>query len=208
MRSKEQFHLGEISPAFLWLEVNDLGVSLIPIKVNNWFSLVRIDLLSLHDWSFAIVLSNDQFCAAIVTTADILLWEKGRHVIAVSINVSDIVRSVAARASSSSHECLNEDVLIHSHVKYAINLKVLLEHLCLVQCSGNSIEDEGLLILIVSLACFQDDFDYRFIVDEVSLVDLLLDCQLPGVHCLWLGRCDATEIVTSREHGDAEFLLD
>ena len=59
MRSEEQFHLREVPSALLGFEVDDLSVSLIPVEVDDWLGLIRIDLLSLHDWFLAIILSND-----------------------------------------------------------------------------------------------------------------------------------------------------
>ena len=81
--------------------------------------------------------------------------------------MSDIVRSIAARASSPSHERFNEDVLIHRHVKYDIDVEVILQHLRLVQSAGNSVEDERLLVFVVSLPCLENDVDYRLIIDEI-----------------------------------------
>ena len=59
MGSKEQFHLREVPPALLWFEVDDLSFSLIPVEFDDWLGLIRIDLLSLHYWFLAIILSND-----------------------------------------------------------------------------------------------------------------------------------------------------
>ena len=59
MRSEKQFHLREVPPALLRFEVDDLSVSFIPVEIDDWLCLIRIDLLSLHDWFLAIILSND-----------------------------------------------------------------------------------------------------------------------------------------------------
>ena len=111
--------------------------------------------------------------------------------------MSNIVRSITARASSPSHKRFNEYVLVHSHVKYDIDIEVILQHLRLVQSAGNSIEDECLLVFVVSLSCLKNDVNYRLIVDEMTLVNLCLDFLLPRVHALWLGRSDGAEVVAS-----------
>ena len=73
-RLKESFDLREITYSSFGFKVNYISCIVLSEKVQNWSSLLFVNLHSFFDWTLFIIVSHNQIDLTVITLLGILLW--------------------------------------------------------------------------------------------------------------------------------------
>ena len=71
--------------------------------------------------------------------------------------MGQVVASAAARASASSAQDLDQDLVLHVEVEHHVDAQVVSEHLCLVEGPGHSVQDECFVAMEICLSRVAND---------------------------------------------------